>query len=60
MTPKSERNIRVAATSKSGVLLCMLVDLYIPLPGQTLKSGAILPAVISGQLVLYWWFAQFR
>lgn len=51
MTPKSERNIRVAATSKIWSFATGMLALCIPLSAVT-KSGAILPlAVLSGAAV---------
>lgn len=51
MTPKSERNIRVAATSKIWSFATGMLALCIPLAAVT-KSGAILPiAVLSGAAV---------
>ena len=48
MTSKSERNIRVAATSKIWTFATGMLAICIPLSVVT-KSGAILPlAVISG------------
>jgi hypothetical protein len=46
MTPKSERNIRVAATSKIWSFATGMLALCIPLSSVT-KSGAIL-------LLLFW------
>lgn len=51
MTPKSERNIRVAATSKIWAFATGMLAICIPLSDET-ESGAILPlAVISGAAV---------
>lgn len=51
MTPKSERNIRVAATSKIWSFATGMLALCIPLSAAT-KSGVILPlAVLSGAAV---------
>lgn len=51
MTSKSERNIRVAATSKIWTFATGMLAICIPLSAVT-KSGAILPlAVISGAAV---------
>ncbi len=51
MTPKSERKIRVAATSKIWSFATGMLAICIPLASVT-KSGAILPlAVISGAAV---------
>lgn len=51
MTPKSEKNIRVAATSKIWTFATGMLAICIPLSAVT-RSGAILPlAVISGAAV---------